>query len=96
MELGVKLKKNSQSEKCAVPSKSRDTESVKRLSVLESHKCFEGCRQNVGDTEIYSSFETTQIREKYTKSEVSPCSRKGHRPDLAYCVEILRSLLETA
>lgn len=87
--------KNSQSEKCAVPSKSRDTESVKRLCVLKRHKWFEECRQNVHDTEIYSSFETSQIREKYTKSEVSPFCRKGHRPDLAYYVEILRSLLET-
>jgi hypothetical protein len=69
---------------------------MKRLSILEWHKWFEECRQNVDNTEIYSSFETTQIREKYTKSEVSPFSRKGHRPDLAYYVEILRSLLETA
>lgn len=79
-----------------MPSKSRDTESVKILSVSERHKWFEECRQNLDDAEIYSSFETIQIREKYTQSEVSPFSRKGHRPDLAYYVEILRSLLETA
>ena len=69
---------------------------MKRLSILEWHKWFEECRQNVDDTEIYNSFETTQIREKYTKSAVCLLSRKSHRPDLAYYVEILRSLLETA
>jgi hypothetical protein len=50
----------------------------------------------VDDIDIYSSFETTQIREKYTKYAVSSLSRKGHRTGLAYYVEILRSLLETA